>query len=47
MAGWDELLLEPAPKRVVLTNCSHYSMLEDEQQFGVAIKEFLAESGDS
>ena len=45
MVGWDDLLLDPAPKRVVLTNCSHYAMLEDERQFGMAINEFLAESG--
>jgi pimeloyl-ACP methyl ester carboxylesterase len=45
MDGWDDILLDPAPQRMVLTNCSHYGMLEDELQFGMAIKDFLANLG--
>ena len=39
--GWKDVIPNPAPKEVVLTNCSHYGMLEDERQYGKAITEFL------
>lgn len=41
MDGWNDLLLDPTPEKKILTNCSHYGMLEDEQQYGKAITEFL------
>jgi proline-specific peptidase len=44
MDGWDRLFTDPAPQRKILTNCSHYGMLEDERQFGVAVQSFLADN---
>lgn len=41
ISSWKELLSNPSPISKVLSNCSHYGMLEDEQQFGKAITEFL------
>jgi len=41
MAGWKDLLSDPIPVSKTISNCSHYGMLEDEQQYGKAIKEFL------
>ena len=41
VAGWKERILDPPPKYKILTNCSHYGMLEDERQYGNAILAFL------
>jgi proline-specific peptidase len=39
--GWSDLIVDPAPQRRTLTNCSHYGMLEDDSQYGKAITGFL------
>jgi proline iminopeptidase len=41
MVGWTDLILDPTPTSEILTNCSHYGMLEDEQQYGKVITKFL------
>jgi pimeloyl-ACP methyl ester carboxylesterase len=41
--GWKDLIKDPSPKERTLKNCSHYGMLEDEQQYGKIITEFLQE----
>lgn len=41
VVGWKQLIQDPPPECETLSNCSHYSMLEDEQQFGKVVSKFL------
>lgn len=41
MQGWYKLVQNPSPTSLTLSDCSHYGMLEDEQQYGKAITRFL------
>jgi pimeloyl-ACP methyl ester carboxylesterase len=46
MKGWNEKLWSPSsdcaePEEKVLSNCSHYAMLEDENLYGAEILGFL------
>jgi pimeloyl-ACP methyl ester carboxylesterase len=46
--GWKDLIEgDPSPQERTLKNCSHYGMLEDEQQYGKVITEFLQEQEDA
>lgn len=39
--GWDDIFVDPKPVTTILTNCSHYGMLENENVYGKAMNTFL------